>query len=145
MSTQNPAPYPSGQRTLSAKEQLLRAQALACLSGKEQAKCQGQVYVSLFFDGTGNNINLDYFQAKLEQQKPSNIARLFLAARDKPSDGYFASYIPGVGTPFPEVGDKGGVVRFGPESRWRGGLVWRRANSVGHGTATECATCLCNG
>lgn len=113
MSTQNPAPYPTGQRALTPREQLQRAQALACVSGQDGAKCRSQVHVALFFDGTGNNLNLDYYQAKPAQQKPSNIARLFLAARDKPDDGYFAFYMPGVGTPFPEIGDNGGWFGLG--------------------------------
>jgi len=110
MSTQNPVPYPSGQRVLSPREQLQRARALSCVNGKQQANCQGQIHVAMFFDGTGNNIKTDYFQAPAGKQKPSNIARLFMAARDKPNDGYFAFYMPGVGTSFPEIGDKGGLL-----------------------------------
>jgi len=124
MSTQNPAPYPSGQRVLTAREQLQRAQALACVSGKDSSKCQGQIHVVLFFDGTGNNINQDYFEVKPERQKPSNIARMFLAARDKPDNGYFAFYMPGVGTPFPEIGDKGGVLGGAAGAGGEARILW---------------------
>lgn len=44
----------SGIRTLSPREVQLRAQAMACLRD-QNSKCQGQVYINLFFDGTGNN------------------------------------------------------------------------------------------
>jgi len=87
MSTQNPVPYPSGQRVLSPREQLQRARALSCVNGKQQASCQGQIHVAMFFDGIGNNIKIDYCQAPVGKQKPSNIARLFMAARDKPNAG----------------------------------------------------------
>ncbi|RQO68256.1 DUF2235 domain-containing protein [Aquitalea sp. FJL05] len=124
MSTQNPAPYPSGQRALTAREQLQRAQALACVSGKDSSKCRGQIHVVLFFDGTGNNLNLDYYQPKPDQQKPSNIARMFLAARDKPDDGYFRFYMPGVGTPFPEIGDKGGMLGTAAGAGGEARILW---------------------
>jgi len=113
MSTQNPAPYPAGQRKLTPREQLQRAQALSCVTGKEQTKCQGQIHVMMFFDGTGNNITDDHYQPVEGKPKPSNIARLFLAARDKPDEGYFRFYMPGVGTPFPEISDKGGKLGAG--------------------------------
>ncbi|WP_156128945.1 DUF2235 domain-containing protein [Chitinibacter sp. ZOR0017] len=44
------------------------------------------------------------------KRKHSNVVRLFQAYRDEPNNGYFAAYIPGVGTPFPEIGDSGGNV-----------------------------------
>ncbi|TDR80105.1 T6SS phospholipase effector Tle1-like catalytic domain-containing protein [Paludibacterium purpuratum] len=124
MSTNNPAPYPTGQRVLSPREQLQRAQALACVSGKEGAKCQAQIHVMLFFDGTGNNINADYYQAPGGKQKPSNIARLFLTARDKQHEGYFRFYMPGVGTPFPEIGDKGGALGGGAGAGGEARILW---------------------
>lgn len=75
------------------------------------------------FDGTGNNLNHDFFIAN--PKHPTNIARLFRAtigtgtAGGVPSDDqsklfdddgggdgkYFKFYMPGVGTPFPEVND----------------------------------------
>ncbi|WP_136049173.1 T6SS phospholipase effector Tle1-like catalytic domain-containing protein, partial [Klebsiella pneumoniae] len=85
--------------------------------------CCKTLHISLFFDGTGNNLNHDFFIAN--PKHPTNIARLFRAtigtgtAGGVPSDGqselfdddaegdgkYFKFYMPGVGTPFPEVND----------------------------------------
>jgi len=85
--------------------------------------CCKTLHISLFFDGTGNNLHNDQYLSAVKH--PSNIARLFRAAigsgtaggvpaavqeslMDNPTDGegkYFKFYIPGVGTPFPEVND----------------------------------------
>ncbi|MDF0607075.1 DUF2235 domain-containing protein [Neisseriaceae bacterium TC5R-5] len=67
---------------------------------KNPEKCQQLLNIGVFFDGTNNNMLRD---------KPtkghSNIVRLFDAHKYDNSDGYFAFYIPGVGTPFPEIGE----------------------------------------
>ncbi|MFK0380209.1 T6SS phospholipase effector Tle1-like catalytic domain-containing protein [Pandoraea sp. NPDC090278] len=57
------------------------------------ATCEQKPWISLFFDGTGNNQKIDEPLNKL-----SNIARLYLGHRDEP---YLISrfYYPGVGTP----------------------------------------------
>lgn len=84
--------------------------------------CCKTLHISLFFDGTGNNLNHDLFIA--DPPNPTNIARLFRATigqgyaagfgernaelvdSDGPSGNhYFKYYMPGVGTPFPEVMD----------------------------------------
>ncbi|MDH0292895.1 DUF2235 domain-containing protein [Pseudomonas sp. GD04087] len=86
--------------------------------------CCKTLRISLFFDGTSNNLNQDVFIAKVKH--PTNIARLFRASIGAgyagattlskgaesllDADGvgggeYFKYYMPGVGTPFPEVGD----------------------------------------
>ncbi len=57
--------------------------------------CRECVHIAVFFDGTGNNRFED--QAK---QSWSNVARLFLAARDEPKLGIHPIYIAGVGTPY---------------------------------------------
>lgn len=60
--------------------------------------------ISFFFDGTGNNLKLD--EPTLQN---SNVSRLFRAhPENNPGAGIYRFYIPGVGTPFPEIGDKGG-------------------------------------
>lgn len=107
MATISPSPFPeSGLRKLSAKETMLRTEALACTLPKDSApSCSGQVFVGIFFDGTGNNLDDDYTSRPLEQCKHSNIVRLFHTFRDEPKKGYLRYYIPGVGTPFPEIGD----------------------------------------
>ena len=96
--------------------------------------CCKTLRISLFFDGTGNNLNNDLGLLSASQfpgdpppvPHPTNVARLFrstigtgyaggttlslAAARLLDADGvgtgeYYKYYMPGVGTPFPEVGD----------------------------------------
>ncbi len=62
---------------------------MACVFKRDPARCQGQVFVSLFFDGTGNNKDwkepgLGCTQA--EANKHSNVARLYDARVDKPEE-----------------------------------------------------------
>ena len=84
--------------------------------------CCKTLHISLFFDGTGNNLNNDLY---IDVPKhPTNIARLFRATIGQGYAGgvqghagelvdmegtsgnkYYKYYIPGVGTPFPEVSD----------------------------------------
>lgn len=110
MSTpQYPKVFPeSGQRELTPQEQLQRKRALDCALGEEPLSCQGQVWVSIFFDGTNNN--KDDKKTGEPVNGHSNVARLHGAHRDDPQKGIFRFYIPGVGTPFPEIGDSGGVI-----------------------------------
>jgi hypothetical protein len=80
--------------------------------------CTGQIFIGMFFDGTGNNENEDYLKVKGEppKQKHSNVVRLYHAYPDKITKGtikYYAYYIPSVGTPFPEIGDSGGKLGIG--------------------------------
>ena len=86
--------------------------------------CCKTLHISLFFDGTGNNLNHDLYESATPH--PTNIARLFRATvgdgyaggtghSDRPgrltdaagtgNGQYFKYYMPGVGTPFAEVGD----------------------------------------
>jgi hypothetical protein len=97
-----------------------------CLSAghRVMAPCCKTLRISLFFDGTGNNLNNDLFNSPVAH--PTNIARLFRASigagyaggtmLSKGADSlldadgvgtgeYYKYYMPGVGTPFPEVGD----------------------------------------
>lgn len=73
--------------------------------------CKKPVWISCFFDGTGNNFELDGGNSvDPRDTKHSNIAKLSWFAHpgvkdDKPR--VFNFYAPGVGTPFPEVGDSG--------------------------------------
>ncbi len=95
-------------------------------------KCCATLRIGFFFDGTGNNRELD-----LPHQKQSNIARLYdvfdVGTPDTKSSvdvpNRFATYVAGVGTPFKkEIGDSGtGLQRdaglaagWGGESR----IVW---------------------
>lgn len=59
-------------------------------------KCRLYPKLSFFFDGTGNNLELDLPLGRL-----SNVAKLFRAAADdRIGGGATKRYIPGVGTPF---------------------------------------------
>jgi hypothetical protein len=63
--------------------------------------CVKEIEVGIFFDGTNNNMDRDK-----PQVGHSNIVSLFDAHKLDRSD-HFAYYIPGVGTPFPEIGEHG--------------------------------------
>lgn len=107
MATTSPALIsPAGLRALSAKEQLQRAAALNCVAeGAGKPACVGQVFVGVFFDGTGNNKKLDFDDPPPEKRKHTNVVKLLQAFPDVPGRGYFPFYVPGVGTPFPEIGE----------------------------------------
>jgi hypothetical protein len=113
MTTQSPKPFPlDGRRQLSPNEQLQRLNALSCTMNKEdRPTCSGQVYIGIFFDGTGNNLTSDYGTTEKpvppEKRKHSNIVRLYNTYRNEPDKGYLSYYIPGVGTPFPDIDDDG--------------------------------------
>jgi len=113
MTTQSPNPFPlDGRRQLSPKEQLQRLNALSCTMKKEdRPTCSGQVFVGIFFDGTGNNLDADYGTPEKPvppgKRKHSNIVRLYHTYRNEPDKGYLSYYIPGVGTPFPDIDDDG--------------------------------------
>ncbi|HGH4746716.1 TPA: DUF2235 domain-containing protein [Serratia marcescens] len=103
--------------------ELTYRQELCLAAGRRVAPpCCKTLHISLFFDGTGNNLNHDLYIAK--PKHPTNIARLFRAtigqgyaggvadnteelldAIGSGEDKYYKYYIPGVGTPFPEVND----------------------------------------
>jgi len=73
--------------------------ALAC----NPSGCPQTLHVNLFFDGTNNN--KDWDTQNKEKPTHSNVARLYNACSDEHSAGEYAFYIPGVGTPFPEIGE----------------------------------------
>ncbi|WP_460120898.1 T6SS phospholipase effector Tle1-like catalytic domain-containing protein [Pseudomonas sp. S2_C03] len=101
--------------------------------------CCKTLHISLCFDGTGNNLNNDLYLST--PPNPTNIARMFRAsigtghaggtghasskARgliDFTSAGnnqYFKYYMPGVGTPFAEVGDLD-YTQLGMATGWYG-------------------------
>ncbi|MFK3841022.1 T6SS phospholipase effector Tle1-like catalytic domain-containing protein [Serratia sp. NPDC087055] len=102
--------------------ELAYRQALCLAVGRRvEPTCCKTLHISLFFDGTGNNLNHDLYIA--DPKHPTNIARLFrvtigqgaaggvskgeelLDADGSGEDKYYKYYIPGVGTPFPEVND----------------------------------------
>lgn len=122
-----------GKHCAKQDEKELEHRQKLCLAAQRRVEppCCKTLHISLFFDGTGNNLNNDLFIAREEQRKnktavphPTNIARLFRAtigqghagglgnkeselldASGSSEDKYYKYYIPGVGTPFPEVMD----------------------------------------
>ncbi|NIF36259.1 DUF2235 domain-containing protein [Enterobacter sp. Tr-810] len=103
--------------------ELAYRQELCLAAGRRvEPPCCKTLHISLFFDGTGNNLNHDLYISKIKH--PTNIARLFRAtigqgyagglanktaelldASGSGDDKYYKYYVPGVGTPFPEVND----------------------------------------
>lgn len=83
----------------------------AVLKGKHSKaskplSCKQELWLSFFFDGTGNNMEAD-----VELLKHSNVVRLYRIHRQTdPINGIFRFYIPGIGTYFREVRDDGGSV-----------------------------------
>lgn len=67
--------------------------------------CSQSLHINLFFDGTGNNEENDTRLAN--PSHPTNIAKLYHAAYPLAAEaqGYYSYYMPGVGTPFPKIGE----------------------------------------
>ena len=99
-------PRAAGLRSLTLEERRQRAEAMACIDPTKKPgmpDCSQTIWVSIFFDGTGNNLILD-----TPKLKHSNVARLSLThPRKSESSGQLAIYIPGLGTPYPEIGEYG--------------------------------------
>lgn len=71
-------------------------------------RCELRLNIGVFFDGTGNNADWVEPGERATQkvlQKDSNVYRLWSAFPDLPEQGYFRMYVPGLGTPFPEIGE----------------------------------------
>ncbi|RFP09095.1 DUF2235 domain-containing protein [Duganella sp. BJB488] len=89
----------------------------------EPSKCEILLNLGVFFDGTKNNRRADY-----PGLSHSNIARLSDAYHRDETNGYYRLYVPGVGTPFPEIGEmqtstKGSAFAVGCEGRVLFGLI----------------------
>ncbi|WP_321800306.1 DUF2235 domain-containing protein [Burkholderia sp. BCC1988] len=70
--------------------------------------CPQTLHITLFFDGTNNNDAEDNNIWRDSIKKAhTNVARLFNAAVDDSRNGIFKYYIPGVGTPFPQIHETG--------------------------------------
>ncbi|MDZ5431659.1 DUF2235 domain-containing protein [Pseudomonas fluorescens] len=109
-----------------AEVELYRQKLNAQRGFRGASTCARALHVSLFFDGTNNNEPYD--TEKAMPPRPTNIARLFHASLDKPESGYFGYYIPGVGTPFPEIGEldystRGMATAYRGEDRINWGLL----------------------
>lgn len=98
-----------GQRTLSERERAQRQLALQCtVADKNEAMlgCTQVLHYAVFFDGTGNNRDQEMAKSA-EKRALSNIAKLFDAHKDERPRVY-RDYVPGVGTPYADIGDTGG-------------------------------------
>lgn len=96
-----------GQRTLTAQEREQRQIALCTtVPSKKEAMCQCSkvIHYSVFFDGTGNNRDVELAKDS-EKRALSNVAKLWAAHKEEVD--VVRRYIPGVGTPYPEIGDSG--------------------------------------
>ena len=80
-----------------------RCQLSEAVGRRVGSVCSQSIHISLFFDGTGNNEENDTNVAK--PPHPTNIAKLYHASLNSREKGYYAYYIPGVGTPFPKIGE----------------------------------------
>lgn len=90
-----------GERPLSTRERIQRSDATACIDRTDKRTlCDTHVNVGIFFDGTNNNMDRDR-----PQLGHSNVVVLYDAYKDEPESGYYRFYVPGVGTPFPKIGE----------------------------------------
>src|SRR5690349_15913799 len=89
-----PAPPAAASTSLSRNERGAALTAQCPPGGADIANCNLPVWVTLFFDGTGNNRQND-----TPTFEHSNVARMFNAHRLRAErDGIFPFYIPGIGT-----------------------------------------------
>ena len=111
-------PKAAGAKTASSLGAAMAAHVARC---PPLISCQQLLWFSFFFDGTGNNMDAD-----LGTLEHSNVVRLYQAyPKDDTTTGSYRIYVPGIGTYFKEVGDKGGAIRgkgFGDEGQKR--LDW---------------------
>jgi len=98
-----PAAVRANYRRQTAEVELYRQELNAQRGLRGASTCARALHISLFFDGTNNNEPYD--TRKAEPPRPTNIARLYHASLERTENGYFRYYIPGVGTPFPEIGE----------------------------------------
>lgn len=99
-----PAAAPDRAKVGKPALNLVKALESKVASRPSQGSCEQRLWLTFFFDGTGNNLEAD-----VGTQKHSNVAKLFRSHPENDSvNGIYRVYIPGVGTYFKEVGDQGG-------------------------------------
>ena len=101
MSLQLPSTESPGQRQLTLQETVQRARAFTCLGNEGTPSCSKVIWTGVFFDGTNNNKDRDE-----KDNSHSNIVVLYNAFNESTKKGYYRYYIPGVGTPFHEIGEE---------------------------------------
>lgn len=88
-----------------------------------QPGCSRPIWVGTFFDGTNNNKKRDQEDIPDPAKRShSNVVVLHDAFRDDAKNGYFKNYMPGVGTPFEQIGEMtesadGKAMAYGGEAR----------------------------
>ncbi|TVO67608.1 T6SS phospholipase effector Tle1-like catalytic domain-containing protein [Denitromonas ohlonensis] len=106
MSATTPPTNLPGLRALSAREQAQRVAAYGCIADTKKPSCRQTIWVGMFFDGTNNNKHRDQeLIPNPNARSHSNVVVLHDAFRDERKEGYYAYYVPGVGTAFPEIGE----------------------------------------
>ncbi|CAN7691638.1 T6SS phospholipase effector Tle1-like catalytic domain-containing protein [Paraburkholderia terricola] len=117
-----PAPMPEAGRLPEAKRAWDDGKAKVC---DPKMECPQTLHISLFFDGTNNNDAPDNPHRDSLTQSQTNVARLFDAAINRNAQGISAFYMPGVGTPFPQIGEadystigKGFAAGYGMRVAW---------------------------
>ncbi|MBN6151543.1 DUF2235 domain-containing protein [Xanthomonas sp. AmX2] len=98
--TEVPKDFSRSQRKPSPRELSQRA-GKACVASVDGLDCTREIHVAVFFDGTNNNMKRDR-----QGQGHSNIVSLYDAHKQDGKE-HFRYYVPGVGTPFEEIGEKG--------------------------------------
>lgn len=97
-----PATFPN--KPFQPIQQLRRAKAVS-KEASSTPECSIEVHVGVFFDGTNNNMQRDKLSIPdVDARSHSNVVVLYDAFADK-RQYHYRIYIPGVGTPFPEVGE----------------------------------------
>jgi Uncharacterized alpha/beta hydrolase domain (DUF2235) len=82
--------------------------------------CQQRLKLSFYFDGTGNNRDAD-----TPTYEHSNVARMFFARKDdSAAEGIYSFYVPGLGTYFMDINDRGETYGKGFGSRGEDRLQW---------------------
>ncbi|MEJ8827326.1 DUF2235 domain-containing protein [Variovorax humicola] len=111
MTTQLPPSARSADRPLNLIEQATRNAATVKADYRQRENlCAVDIKVGVFFDGTNNNKGRDQEDVLSAGGSPnacshSNVVVLHDAFPNEPDNGLFRYYVPGVGTPFPQVNE----------------------------------------
>lgn len=95
-------PMRHGGRVMGSAGALRTGRARVC---DATMSCPQTLNITLFFDGTNNNDAETNSTRDSLSRTHSNVARLYNAALERTADGIFRFYVPGVGTPFKDVGE----------------------------------------
>lgn len=82
-------------------------------TARDMSQCRKPVWITCFFDGTGNNFDQDGGGSNVEESvKYSNVCKLWTFAHPQNDvvNRTYSLYATGVGTPFSPVGDTGGGI-----------------------------------